>query len=70
MERRLAPARHWTLRESKSSETDPNALRFPNTAIAGADESLQRAKIEEEARGFRRKYRPDFPKTWREEIAL
>ena len=40
------------LAELRSKETDPNALRFLKTAIAGADEQLQRAKIEEEARGF------------------
>ena len=41
-----------TLAELRSKETNPNALRFLNTAIAGTDESLQRAEIEEEARGF------------------
>jgi hypothetical protein len=40
------------LAELRTKEADPNALRFLNTAIAGTDEQLQRAKIEEEARGF------------------
>src|SRR5262249_5792132 len=31
--------------ELRSKETNPNALRFLNTAIAGVDENLQRAKI-------------------------
>jgi hypothetical protein len=36
----------------RSEETDPNALRWLNEAIDATENSLQTAKIEEEARGF------------------
>jgi hypothetical protein len=40
------------LLEIKASETDPNALRWLNDAIAATDANMTSAKIEEEARGF------------------
>jgi len=40
------------LMQLKASETDPNALRWLNDAIASIDKNLEAAKIEEEARGF------------------
>jgi hypothetical protein len=36
----------------RASETDPNALRWLNEAIAATDVNLESAKIEEEARGY------------------
>jgi len=40
------------LTQLRSKETNPSALRFLSAAIGATDEGLQRAKIEEEARGF------------------
>jgi hypothetical protein len=36
----------------RASETDPNALRWLNEAIAATEENVEHAKIEEEARGY------------------
>jgi hypothetical protein len=38
--------------EILASETDPNAVRWLNDAISAADANIERAKIEEEARGY------------------
>jgi hypothetical protein len=40
------------LAQLKSVETDPNALRWLNDAIAATENNLAAAKIEEEARGY------------------
>ncbi len=40
------------LAQLKSLETDPNALRWLNDAIAATENNLAAAKIEEEARGY------------------
>jgi hypothetical protein len=36
----------------RAFETDPNALRWLNDAIKSTDANMERAKIEEEARGY------------------
>jgi len=36
----------------RASETNPNAVRWLNEAISATDANIERAKIEEEARGF------------------
>jgi hypothetical protein len=38
--------------QMRASETDPNALRWLNEAIRATDANIERAKIEEEARGY------------------
>lgn len=38
--------------EIRASETDPNATRWLNDAIRATDANIERAKIEEEARGY------------------
>jgi hypothetical protein len=38
--------------QMRASETDPNALRWLNEAIKATDANIERAKIEEEARGY------------------
>ena len=38
--------------QMRASETDPNALRWLNKAISATDANIERAKIEEEARGY------------------
>ncbi len=38
--------------QMRASETDPNALRWLNVLISATDANIERAKIEEEARGF------------------
>jgi hypothetical protein len=40
------------LQQMRASETDPNALRWLNEAIKATDANIERAKIEEEARGY------------------
>jgi hypothetical protein len=40
------------LKQLRSVETDPNALRWLNTAIDAAQKEVEAAKIEEEARGY------------------
>jgi hypothetical protein len=36
----------------RAAETDPNAIRWLNDAIKSSDANIERAKIEEEARGY------------------
>ena len=38
--------------QMRASETNPNALRWLNEAIKATDANIERAKIEEEARGY------------------
>jgi hypothetical protein len=40
------------LLQMRASETNPNALRWLNEAIKATDANIERAKIEEEARGY------------------
>jgi hypothetical protein len=40
------------LMQIRAAETDPNALRWLNEAIKATDANIERAKIEEEARGY------------------
>ena len=40
------------LMQMRTSETDPHALQWLNVAISATDANMERAKIEEEARGY------------------
>jgi hypothetical protein len=40
------------LMQMRASETDPHAMRWLNVAISATDANIERAKIEEEARGY------------------
>ncbi len=41
-----------TLKKLKAEETDPNALRWLNSALVSIEQNIERAEIEEEARGY------------------